>query len=151
MHVSLHLRASGLKSTLIHKKQNCSGELIQIGRSLPNQHCAGKLKQHSPRVSNVTGLLALPNSNARLLTASAKPEIAAATLSKPFTHVCPQAIKLLSFVSEGMLGWRMDLPDENPINPNGQGDSNEDTPKQASKKDREDRWMAMCRTGKMTR
>ena len=88
----------------------------------------------SPRsassASNVTGRLALLNSNARLLTASAKPEIAAATLSKPFTHVCPQAIKLLSFVSEGRLGWRMDLevPDENPINPNGQGDSNEDTP-----------------------
>ena len=49
LHVSLHLRASGLKSTLIPKKQNFSGELIQIGRSLPNQHCAGKLKQHSPR------------------------------------------------------------------------------------------------------
>ena len=74
--------------------------------------------------------LPCPIQIAKLLTASAKPEIAAATLSKPFTHVCPQAIKLLSFVSEGRLGWRMDLevPDENPINPNGQGDSNEDTP-----------------------
>ena len=31
----------------------------------------------------------------------------------------------------------LEVTDENPINPNGQGDSNEDTPKQASKKDRE--------------
>jgi len=45
-------------------------------------------------------LLALPNLNAKLFTAATKPKIAAAALSRPLMHVCPQAIKLLDSVWE---------------------------------------------------